>query len=96
MSTKADPERDREDLLKTFASKFGDADGEKIIDALVTTAWQISDPAVRVGFRGRDPISSCATRTRGKELGKPRQRPGRRAPEERRSRSNKPRRRIEE
>jgi hypothetical protein len=64
------PERDREDLLKTFASVFGTAEGEKIIDALVVTAYQITDPGVRVGFE--DAIMFILrNRTRGKEMQKP-------------------------
>jgi hypothetical protein len=64
------PQLDRDERLKMYASKFGDAEGEMIIDDLVTTAYQIADPAVRVGFEDCIMVI-LRSRTRGRELGKP-------------------------
>ena len=68
MSTNPDP---REELLKTFASKFGDADGERVLDSLVLSAQQIAEPSVRCGFQDAI-LVILRNRARGRDLGKPR------------------------
>jgi hypothetical protein len=70
MSTNPDPQEAHDELLKIFATKFGDADGERVLDQLVIAAYQISDPGVRVGFSDAI-LFIMRNRRRGKELAKP-------------------------
>ena len=70
MSTN-DPEKERAELLASYAAVFSSADGDRILNNLVLVAQNIPDPMVRCGASDVV-LHLLRMRTRGREDSAPR------------------------